>query len=167
MQKVCDPGNSRQLDESFRSFYRAFNMFNRIAWGNTLPPCVLSFYRRKNTRTLAYASNVFPEKISFNISNCLRLPESFLWGVLAHEMIHIWQFTKGRRGGHGADFRNEMLRIGVDEKYGVVIPGTAGDYIFTLNEISPVNLYDALRTIAGQSSLRTPEFAEQFIKNNH
>lgn len=167
MQNVRDPGDPRRLDESFRSFYRAFEMFNRIAWGNRLPRCLIRFYRRRNSRTLASACDGLPGKISFNISNCLRLPESFLWGVLAHEMTHIWQYAMGRPGGHGADFQAEMLRIGVDEKYGVVLPGTAGDYIFTLNEISPVNLYDALRTIAGQSSLRTPEFAEQFIKNNH
>ena len=35
--------------------------------------------------------------------------------VLLHEMTHIWQFWKGRRGGHGKDFRSEMLRLGIDE----------------------------------------------------
>ena len=35
--------------------------------------------------------------------------------VLLHEMTHIWQFWKGRRGGHGKDFRAEMLRLGIDE----------------------------------------------------
>lgn len=167
MQKVYDSGASRQLDESFRSFYRAFDMFNRIAWGNRLPQCVLSFYFRTNSRTLAFASNAIPGKIAFNISNCLRLPESFLWGVLAHEMTHIWQYCAGRRGGHGKDFQAEMLRIGIDEKHGVVIPGTPGDYIFKINEISQVHLFDALRTIAGQSQLSKQEFNEQFIKNNH
>jgi len=27
-------------------------------------------------------------------------------------MTHIWQYAQGRRGGHGKDFRNEMLRLG-------------------------------------------------------
>ncbi|MBQ8112310.1 MAG: hypothetical protein IJ146_03800 [Kiritimatiellae bacterium] len=30
-------------------------------------------------------------------------------------MTHIWQFSQGRRGGHGKDFRREMLRLGIDE----------------------------------------------------
>ena len=33
-------------------------------------------------------------------------------------MTHVWQFSKGQRGGHGKGFRNEMLRLGVDESYG-------------------------------------------------
>lgn len=35
--------------------------------------------------------------------------------ILLHEMTHIWQYAQGRRGGHGKDFRNEMLRLGIDE----------------------------------------------------
>ena len=31
------------------------------------------------------------------------------------EMTHVWQFSKGQRGGHGKGFRNEMLRLGIDE----------------------------------------------------
>ena len=38
-----------------------------------------------------------------------------LMTLLLHEMTHIWQFVKGQRGGHGKGFRNEMLRLGIDE----------------------------------------------------
>ena len=34
--------------------------------------------------------------------------------TLVHEMTHIWQYSQGRRGGHGRDFKNEMRRIGLD-----------------------------------------------------
>ena len=27
-------------------------------------------------------------------------------GRMAHEMTHIWQYEKGERGGHRADFKN-------------------------------------------------------------
>ena len=30
-------------------------------------------------------------------------------------MTHIWQFSKGQRGGHGKGFRDEMLRLSIDE----------------------------------------------------
>ena len=162
---VDNQAGSKLLAESYQNFYRAFERFNRIAWGGTLPWCVLRFYRGRGGRTLAYASCQLPYSISFNLSRCTRLPESFIWGVLAHEMTHIWQFNLGRRGGHGKDFHAEMFRIGVDEKAGLVLPNTPANYIFSLNEMFPVSLYNSIHNIHKYSSFSSVETIMFFYIN--
>ena len=49
--------------------------------------------------------------------------------LLLHEMTHIWQFEKGQRGGHGKGFRNEMLRLGIDEVGQKIRGGSAAERI--------------------------------------
>ena len=157
--------NSELLTGSYRSFYRAFERFNRIAWGGALPWCVLRFYRGRGGRTLAYAACQQPYSISFNLSRCLALPEPFIWGVLAHEMTHIWQYNQGWQGGHGRDFYAEMLRIGVDEKAGRILPDSAANYIFSLNEMFPVSLYESMHNIQKYSSFSKNEFMANYNIN--
>ena len=53
--------------------------------------------------------------LSLTLSICARGQTGSFIPVLLHEMAHIWQFSRGRRGGHGKDFKNEMLRLGIDE----------------------------------------------------
>ncbi len=155
------------LFEAYRNFYRAYERFNRIAWSNSLPDCVIRFHSRKNSRNMAFAQGSFPPQISFNMPRCLYLPESLIWMILGHEMTHIWQYSQGRRGGHGKDFKNEMLRIGIDEKRRMILPDTACNYIFDLNEISPISLYCSLRQISNLGELNQQEFFCMFLKNTH
>ena len=155
-----------KLNAAYFCFYKAFERFNRVVWGGTLPRCVIRFYRGRGGRRLAFAQNSFPPQISFNLSRCLYLPEEYIWGIMAHEMTHIWQFSQGRAGGHGKDFHSEMLRAGFDEKRGIVLPGTPGNYVFSLNEISPVSLLGALRIIKIHSGFSTKEFTGQFYIND-
>ena len=54
-------------------------------------------------------------EISITLNICARNNTGSLMTLLLHEMTHIWQFVKGQRGGHGKGFRNEMLRLGIDE----------------------------------------------------
>ena len=151
-----------KLNQAYSCFYTAYERLNRVAWGGTLPGCMIRFYRGRGGRTLAFAQNSLPPEISFNLSRCLGLREELLWGVMAHEMTHIWQYARGRAGGHGRDFRCEMLRIGIDEKRGIVLPESAGDYVFLLNEITPVSLRDALQIIRDCSSFSYEEVTGQF-----
>ncbi len=53
--------------------------------------------------------------ISLTLTICARANTSSFIPILLHEMTHVWQFSKGQRGGHGKGFRNEMLRLGIDE----------------------------------------------------
>ena len=155
-----------QLNAAYSCFYKAFERFNRVVWSGSLPRCVIRFYRGRGGRRLAFAQNSCPPQISFNLSRCLYLPEPFIWGVMAHEMTHIWQFSQGRAGGHGKDFHREMLRAGLDEKQGIVLPGTPGNYVFSLNEISPVSLLGALKVIEACSEFSEKEFTTHFFINN-
>jgi hypothetical protein len=158
------------IDWAYRNFYRVYNIFNRIAWSGRLPDCMICFSRRRSRRSLAFAVNTFPPRITFNIDNCLRHPESFIWGIAAHEMTHIWQYTNGSRGGHGKDFYREMLRIGFDEKRGLVIADSAADYIFSLNEMYRISLAASLVELKKYSSCDKEEFASQYNlnkPNNH
>ena len=40
------------IDPAYHSFYRAYNIFNRIAWGGRLPYCMIRFSRRRSRRRL-------------------------------------------------------------------------------------------------------------------
>lgn len=150
--------SAKNIERAYYSFYRAYNLFNRIVWGNQLPECVIRFSSRPSRRTLAFATNCLPYQITFNVRACLRHPESAVWGIMAHEMTHIWQYANGRRGGHGKDFHAEMLRIGVDEKAGTVRPGTAANFVFVMNEMNPVSLCNGLQSILQHSSFGQSEF---------
>ena len=154
------------LNEAYSSFYKAFERFNRVACGGTLPRCVIRFYRGRGGRRVAYAQNSSPPEIAFNLSRCLYFPEEYLHGVLAHEMTNIRQFSLNKNGGHGSDFYKEMSRIGIDEKRGCVLRGSAVDYIFSLNEMYPVSLLNALRIISARSTFSSQEFVEQFFINS-
>ena len=158
--------NNFTLNHAYHSFYRAYNMFNRIAWGGRLPACVIRFSRRKSRRTLAFATNCFPRRITFNIDHCLRFPEFVIWGVLAHEMTHIWQYTNGQSGWHNSSFYRELQRVGIDEKAGVVLPDSPANYIFTLNEMYRISLTSSLQDIKIYGKCDTTEFASQYFLNN-
>ena len=100
----------------YLEIYHAYRVMNQVCWGGTLPAIPLSFSSH-GRRLRAYAASSPSMKINFNITNCITtLGDDLILGVLAHEMTHIWQFVNGKHGGHGKDFRNEMLRIGIDEK---------------------------------------------------
>ena len=66
-------------------------------------------------------------------------------------MTHVWQFAGGRSGGHGPDFRNEMIRIGILEdrdgsarcRY-----GTAADRLLRLASADFADLPVRLRALA-------------------
>ena len=67
--------------------------------------------------------------ISLTLDICTRGNVTSLALLLLHEMTHIWQFASGRRGGHGADFRNEMMRLGIDEAGQRIRNGSPADRI--------------------------------------
>ena len=95
--------------------YFALNQLNTVCWQGALPPCALVMSNRMR-RALGTAAAGTPPVISLNIPVLAQGDDFLFLGVLAHEMVHTWQYAQGRGGGHGADFRREMLRIGIDER---------------------------------------------------
>ena len=158
---------SMLLNEAYSCFYKAYDRINRIAWNGSLPECSFWFYRGRGGRTLAGAHNGNPHIIIFNLSRCLELPNEHIWGILAHEMTHIWQYAQGKRGGHGKDFYAELLRVGVEEDQGWFVSGTPAEMLYFLNEQEPILLCDALQTISKYSSFKKDEFSYQFSRRKY
>ena len=112
-----------EFKEVYRQLYWYYDLCNRIGWSGTLPPVALILNRSKRpTHVSGYAQpratsiNGVPyHAISITLNICARNNTASLMTLLLHEMTHIWQFENGQRGGHGKGFRNEMLRLGIDE----------------------------------------------------
>lgn len=98
-------------------------IFNTLYFDNILPPDNMIIFepiiKRVNYLGKAYNSNSkFPSskdpmKIRLNFNyNMIELE----WkNVLLHEMIHIWEYTMGYKGGHGKNFQRKAKEI---NKYG-------------------------------------------------
>ena len=113
----------REFEDVYRQLYEIYGICNAYGWGGTLPPVALILNRSaRPTHVAGYAA---PRAMSVNgqafnavsitLNICARAQTGSFVPILLHEMTHIWQFAQGRRGGHGKDFRNEMLRLGIDE----------------------------------------------------
>ena len=127
----------REFEDVYRQLYWYYGICNQYGWGGMLPPVALILNRsRRPTRVAGYArsyatsvNGVPYHAISLTLNICARGNTESLMALLLHEMTHIWQFAKGQRGGHGKGFRNEMLRLGLDEAGQRVRNGSAADCI--------------------------------------
>ena len=147
-----------EIGSSLSVLYESFVIMNRVCWQGKLPPCLLRMSYRLSPRTLAYASADFRIVFNANYSRCV--DDSGFLQTMAHEMIHIWQYTLGRRGGHGRDFKNEQLRLGLVQ--GRVIPSDSPmGYVFFMHRLKDLHPADAARKIAAHpnhSKLETAYF---------
>ena len=111
------------FEDVYRQLYWLYGLCNHFGWSGTLPPVAMILNRsRRPTHVAGYAN---PQAtavngqvycgISLTLNICARANTSSFIPILLHEMTHVWQFSKGQRGGHGKGFRNEMLRLGIDE----------------------------------------------------
>ena len=151
-------GNGSEIGSSLSVLYESFVIMNRVCWQGKLPPCLLRMSYRLSPRTLAYASTDY--RIVFNAKYSQCVDDSDFLQTMAHEMIHIWQYTLGRRGGHGRDFKNEQLRLGL--VLGRVIPSDSPmGYVFFMHRLKDLHPADAARKIAAHpnhSKLETAYF---------
>lgn len=114
------------FEDVYRHLYWLYGLCNHYGWSGTLPPVALILNR--STRPTHVAGYAHPQAtaingevycgISLTLAICARANTSSFIPILLHEMTHVWQFSKGRRGGHGKGFRDEMLRLGIDESDG-------------------------------------------------
>ena len=101
-------------------------------------------------------------KITFNLFHCGRTAAEGLMHTMLHEMTHARQFASGGTGGHGPDFRSEMIRVGIIEdpdgtarcRY-----GSAADRLLKIAAREQADLPARIRALAGLSpaSLRLAE----------
>ena len=141
--------NVTEIESALNDLYTSFGIMNRVCWQGRLPPCLLRMSFRLSPRTGAYAQNrCFGDlRIVFNAKHCRHLDDSAFLQIMAHEMIHIWQFSLGRRGGHGRDFKNEQLRLGL--VLGRVIPPDSPmGYVFFMHRLKDLHPAEAARKIA-------------------
>ncbi len=134
------------------ALYHAYHQLNRVCWQNHLPECIIYFGRCRSSLGIAYGT--MPRMIALNLPALKLTNDSFILGILAHEMTHIWQFNAGRRGGHGADFRNEMLRIGIDEKRGDGSLDSPFGYCIRQRRIFRQDILPLFRAIRGNAAHR-------------
>ena len=112
----------REFEDAYRQLYWYYGLCNSWCWGGALPPVAMLLNRSRRTHVAGYANPAATAvngrvycAISITLNISARGNTDSLTMLLLHEMTHIWQFASGRRGGHGADFRNEMMRLGIDE----------------------------------------------------
>ena len=127
----------KEFEDVYRQLYWYYDLCNQYGWSGTLPPVALILNRStRPTHVAGYAQrfatsvNGVPyHAISLTLNICSRNNTASLVTLLLHEMVHIWQYTKGQSGGHGTGFRNEMLRLGIDEAGQLLRNGSPADRI--------------------------------------
>jgi len=126
-----------EFEDVYRQLYWYYDLCNQYGWSGTLPPVALILNRSTRPTHVAeyaqrFATNVngVPyHAISLTLNICSRNNTASLVTLLLHEMTHVWQFTRGQSGGHGTGFRNEMLRLGIDEAGQLLRNGSPADRI--------------------------------------
>ena len=136
--------------------YFAWNQLNAVCWQGALPPCALVMSNRMR-RALGSAAAGSPPVITLNITALAQGDDFLFLGVLAHEMVHSWQYAQGRRGGHGPDFRREMFRIGIDERSMQVRGDSPFHYCMEQRLLFRRSVLPALRLIAQGPFSRTAD----------
>ena len=143
-----------EAESSLGVLYASYGIMNRVCWQGRLPPSLLRMSYRLSPRTIAYAATDF--RIVFNAKYCRKFDDSGFLQVMAHEMIHIWQYSLGRRGGHGRDFKNEQLRLGLVLGREILSDSPMG-YVFFMHRLKNLHPAEAARMLAAYSDPRKVE----------
>lgn len=103
----------------------AFSFFNRTLFDSRLPLVLLTLSRHGRSlgyyRNRAFTSRIEQERMTDEIALC---PNTFydqadkdVLSTLVHEMVHLWQFSFGkrisRRGYHNLEWAHRMLEVGL------------------------------------------------------
>ena len=138
-------------DSARRVLYRSYGVMNRVCWHGALPPCLLTLSFRMSPRTMAYAregTGWESPRIVFNARCCRALGDADFLQLMAHEMIHIRQFSLGGRGGHGRDFQDEQRRLGLI--LGTAIPENSPfGYVLFMHGLRDLHPAEAVRSLVG------------------
>ena len=134
--------DQNEYEAAWGIMYESYDIMNRICWQGFLPKSQLKISRRLSPRTIAYAQNRGGRdyRIVFNAQCLLVMNDLNFLEVLAHEMIHLWQYARGSRGGHGRDFKSEQIRLGLIQGR-VIAPGSPMGYVLFMHGLK--NLHPA------------------------
>lgn len=101
------PSDAPHLAELLNEFRRV----NGAYFGGSLPEIPIRLSGRMRRRNGHFSSD--PLEIAISRTLCARGAAGEAFSTLRHEMIHLWQWTKDVRVGHGADFRGWARLLGV------------------------------------------------------
>ena len=151
------------FDAACLTLYRSYGILNRVCWSGRLPACCLYLSFRMSPCTGAYAQNAGAAgmRIVFNARLCRLMNKAQFLELFAHEMTHIYQFSQGRRGGHGKDFRDEQRRLGLIRD-AVIEPSSPFGYALFMHDLSQLRPELAMRTLAALQPPRK-QFYDFFI----
>ena len=143
-----------EFEAACLTLYRSYDILNRVCWRGRLPECCLYLSFRMSPCTGAYAQDagIRGKRIVFNAKLCRLLDKPQFLELFAHEMTHIFQFSQGRRGGHGKDFWNEQRRLGLIKGRGIE-PSSPFGYVLFMHDLRQLRPELAVRTLA---ALRPP-----------
>jgi len=109
--------------EAYSELQQAYDFFNTHLFDGALPACLITFQRQ--TRTYGYfsadrfikrSSQTMIDEIALNPAYFATRPVKEVLSVLAHEMVHLWQyhFAKPGRGRyHNKEWGDKMENIGL------------------------------------------------------
>jgi predicted SprT family Zn-dependent metalloprotease len=123
IQDDDDLGVLSPTEEAYRSFYLAFEVFNRVLFGNKLPDVMITMQRSKRSRGY-FSGERFGHRRGTEIVDEIALnPRAFadrtdrqIVSTLVHEMTHLWQYHFGkpsRRSYHNKEWAAKMREIGL------------------------------------------------------
>ena len=105
-------------------------------------------------------------RICLNLSIVARHNTASMLLVLFHEMTHIWQFSRGQRGGHGVGFYRELQRVGVDEHRQIVAPESAAMEALTRAETRYPQMAARWHAMVGNAPAHQREIEERIFNEN-
>ena len=143
-----------QFAASCLALYRSYEILNRVCWQGALPASMLALSFRLSPCTGAYAQDA-PDgyRIVFNAALCRLMDDAAFLEIMVHEMIHIRQYSLGRRGGHGRDFQDELRRIGLIQGQ-VILPASPFGYVIFMHGIKQLHPAEAARHLAALRASR-------------
>lgn len=147
---------TNNIESSFAALYESFSIINRICWQGSLPSCLIRISHRLSYRKVAYAQKRTDyHRIVFNSKHFRHSCDADFLLTMAHEMIHIWQYSCGRNGGHRRDFQDEQDRLfGLSFFPAVAMPGSMiprdspMGYVFFMHDIKELHPLAAAKKIA-------------------
>lgn len=105
----------------YGAFQQAYDHFNKVLFGGTLPHVLVTLQRRSKMRGY-YRHNSFTAREGDSTVSELALnPDTFkrtdaeILSTLVHEQCHVWQYAHGnpKPGYHNREWADKMLEVGL------------------------------------------------------
>lgn len=109
-------------DEAYHELQLAYDYFNTRIFEGDLPPCLITLQREANTygyfsrERFVRRDGKLTDEIAMNPRYFARTDVTEIMQTLVHEMIHLWQFHRGkpsRKGYHNKEWAAKMEEIGL------------------------------------------------------